>query len=175
MSAARCDLRQGVFCAGMESRIQPVNDPSPGLSRVEAVDTETHQIVLQAVRFKAARADKGILLNYCPWCAARVRFDAPVARSPKFPLYPTKVSWALWRAGFPAANADYFDQAQGRWVRGHQEGYRCLGTLAGVEVTWRGERAEAQLQAIQDTLARAGFVTSPQGAAVLVQAAGGAA
>lgn len=65
------------WCAGMSMALQdvPENFEGKGLSVSRGwLGTEEHPRRL-GVSYRAKARDTGIVLNFCPWCGVRIRFD----------------------------------------------------------------------------------------------------
>lgn len=54
------------FCDALQERIGDYH--SKGIVPVDVVDHKEHKIKRIGVAYKRNRTDKGIMLNYCPWC-----------------------------------------------------------------------------------------------------------
>jgi hypothetical protein len=46
-----------------------------GLSKLDGIRFSDLQYACYGVTYKTSRADRGMIVNYCPWCGARIRVE----------------------------------------------------------------------------------------------------
>lgn len=65
------------WCAGMRLALAdaPENHEGKGLSVSRGWLNEKGPAKLLGVTYHARARDQGIVLNFCPWCATRIRFN----------------------------------------------------------------------------------------------------
>jgi len=70
----KCDREKG-FCPTMAARAEPVGQGARhGLIQMAVMDFSAKPITTRGIgiMFKMNAKDKGIMLNYCPWCGGRL-------------------------------------------------------------------------------------------------------
>lgn len=79
----KCDGR-AQFCHAMEPRLQG-GMYSKGINAGHMMNFKTGEDLDPLVVYKTSAGDKGLVLNYCPWCGARQnrRYIGPKKRVPK--------------------------------------------------------------------------------------------
>lgn len=71
MIKVRCD--RGEFCETMTRALNETGETGGGLYQVEVVNKNTLAWRLLGVRYKTHTRDRGVMLNFCPFCGTDVR------------------------------------------------------------------------------------------------------
>lgn len=59
----------------MADRLDARNANRRGLSSLVLFNIKTGKSALIGVGYRRARGDKGLMLNFCPWCGAKILWD----------------------------------------------------------------------------------------------------
>jgi hypothetical protein len=71
------------WCEAMASRIEPEdNARRKGLSPVVVTNFRTFETRVVGIAFKSSPADRGLLLNVCPWCKQSILWTQDAAEEP---------------------------------------------------------------------------------------------
>jgi len=68
----RCAGASGPYCKPLADRLEMVNARAKGLSEFELTTLATGESRVVGVVFKRYASDRGLLLNFCPWCGAHI-------------------------------------------------------------------------------------------------------
>lgn len=71
MSSAKCDKETGL-CDRLRSRLTGYNCNGIGLSNVIVTHLKEGTETLVGVVHKTTTKDKGLMLNFCPWCGQAI-------------------------------------------------------------------------------------------------------
>lgn len=68
-----CDKEKG-FCASLASRVKHPNDGGYGLVMLITLNTSDKRVKeeLKGVLYKTECKDRGLMLNHCPFCGAKI-------------------------------------------------------------------------------------------------------
>lgn len=67
----RCDRDR--FCETMTRAIDNTNGKGGGLEAFEVVNMRTLKTRLVGIRYRTCKSDRGVLINFCPWCGTDMR------------------------------------------------------------------------------------------------------
>lgn len=69
-TVGKCRIEDGCvyFCTPLNERLQSYADAHKGLILLEVVNLKSHSCQVAGAMYRSSRSDKGILLNYCPFC-----------------------------------------------------------------------------------------------------------
>jgi hypothetical protein len=82
--AAPWKCRQGKWCSSMADRLDEVNSTTKGISELVLMNLRTGKDEKPiGIVFKKRAADRGLMLNYCPWCGERVFFGETKKKAKK--------------------------------------------------------------------------------------------
>jgi len=70
----QCDVDG--MCQWFEKRTGPYNDRAKGFQVIKAIDNDL-KTVFRGVLYRMGRGDKGLAINYCPFCGGR---PGPIAQ-----------------------------------------------------------------------------------------------
>jgi hypothetical protein len=65
----KCSKKQ--WCAAMAERI---TDERRGFNTVNVVNLQTGTLRLIGIRYCLSAKDRGVMLNFCPWCGTDISF-----------------------------------------------------------------------------------------------------
>ena len=68
----KCNKKK--FCRSMQDRIQGENCRLKGLDTLVLMSTKDFKRSVAGVVYKKTASDKGLMLNFCPWCGAPIEW-----------------------------------------------------------------------------------------------------
>ena len=63
------------FCSSLVKRLQEPNARKKGLVPIQVMNMKTTEMSIIGVAYKMDARDKGVMINYCPWCGEKVLFE----------------------------------------------------------------------------------------------------
>lgn len=70
----RCNEKAGTTCTALSERIG--DQYAKGITSLTVFNLGTFQVSWHPIVYKKTPQDKGLLLNYCPWCGGRLNLKA---------------------------------------------------------------------------------------------------
>ena len=67
---AKCQV--GKYCNSLRDRIQESNSRQKGIVPINIITLTSHEITHVGLCYKQSSKDKGLMLNYCPFCGQKI-------------------------------------------------------------------------------------------------------
>lgn len=61
------------FCETLKSKIQPGPTSAKGIVGVQLINMQTLERTRYLVAYQSGPKDRGLVLNYCPWCGGSLK------------------------------------------------------------------------------------------------------